>query len=195
MSGTKQLFESIQGYLKESFQKVDKTIKLTDTMLKEIPLPSGEIVFDEEIYLPGFETLYKDGRIRVVIADRDTYWSISEYSIGIDWGYGGYTLDIDKSACPTIEDVIENVFMKGEFSDIGYSISGIEYPEDESINESSDNKKVTVSVYNKVQTFNSRNDAIKYFEDALNNSEGAERDRYIEILQDLKYTDKDYIIN
>lgn len=134
MSDTKKLFESIQHYLNESFQKTDNTIILTDEMLKEVPLPKGNIVFDEEIQIPNFEDVYQDGRIRVVIGDNEDYWTINGYSIEQAGGYCGSSTDIGKTECSDINSLIEEVFIKGTFVDRGYSVAGLSYPGE--INES-----------------------------------------------------------
>ena len=140
MSETRKLFESFQHNLNEAqFKKVDETLILTDEMLNEIPFPSGKIVFNNEIQIPSLNNVYKDGRIRVVIADNNNYWAVSEYDIGLDYGYGGYYLDyVSKSDCPTIESLIEELFINGSFVDQGYSVAGLNYPEE--MNESEESE-------------------------------------------------------
>lgn len=116
--------------MKQKYKIVEKSIILTDTMLENIPFPSGKIVFDNEIEIlvNGSDKVWENSRIRVVIADNGSYWSISEYDIGVCYGYGAYHVDIEKTECKTINKLIEEVFIKGTFEDRGLGVSGIEYP-------------------------------------------------------------------
>ena len=47
-------------------------------------------------------------------------------------------------------------------------------------------QKICCVTYNEPQFFNTRREAIEFFEDCMMNSEGAERDRYVEVWIQLK---------
>ena len=54
-------------------------------------------------------------------------------------------------------------------------------------NESSMDDKVTVEIYGEKKEFNTRAEAIEFFKDCANNSEGSEQERYLDVLYRLKY--------
>ena len=126
------------------------SITLTDIMLSKIPLPKGEIVFDEEVELSSFKNVYGDtvtpvnGKVRVIISNfigpmgTDwNQWEVNGYYIDEKEGFCGYTSRIDKENCKTVKDVLDKIVRRGEFSKYGANgkfgknfeyVSGVWYP-------------------------------------------------------------------
>lgn len=119
-------------------EKDDDKIILTNEMLRKVPLPDGDIVFDQEIPVKSFINPYGrevtpvNGKIRVVISDYTTkaalpmnYWVVNGYYLDNERGYSGYTSEISKDGCSTVDEILDKIVIKGEFRKHGQFGSGI----------------------------------------------------------------------
>lgn len=66
-----------------NMKMVDKVIP---TDINDAEYPRGNVIYDEEIQIDDLESVYKDGRVRVIITKDDTnnYYSVYTYDFGVD---------------------------------------------------------------------------------------------------------------
>lgn len=101
----------------------EKTIPVND-LLKIIKL-DGKILFDEEITI--FEDgIYQDNKIRIIIEDSENYVNVFSADFEEQCGLAYWIVNFHKKEFEkfkSIEEFIDDVFIKGFYSNKGISIA------------------------------------------------------------------------